>query len=93
MDLRLFNVAMLGKWIWRLVSDKDGLWKEVIESKYGGWRSPKEFRSSHMEFLWWKDLNGIWRSGEGILWLVLSGQLITRIIFCFGMMSERELKL
>ena len=35
-DLRVFNLALLGKWIWRLGSDKDGLWKEILESKYGG---------------------------------------------------------
>ena len=42
LDLRVFNTALLGKWIWRLRTDKDGLWKEVLESKYGGWRSLRE---------------------------------------------------
>jgi len=37
-DLRVFNLALLGKWIWRLRSDKGGLWKEILDSKYGGWR-------------------------------------------------------
>jgi len=37
-DIRLFNIALLGKWIWRLGYEKTGLWKEVLESKYGGWR-------------------------------------------------------
>ena len=35
-DLRTFNLALLGKWVWRLGSDKGGLWKEIIDSKYGG---------------------------------------------------------
>ena len=51
LDLRLFNVKLLGKWIWCLGSDKGGLWKEVIESKYGGWRSLKENKSPFTEFL------------------------------------------
>ena len=34
-DLRIFILALLGKWIWRLGSNKGGLWKEVIDSKYG----------------------------------------------------------
>jgi len=38
-DPKLFNLALLGKWIWRLGVDKGGLWKEVLVSKYGGWRS------------------------------------------------------
>jgi len=46
LDLRLFNVALLGKWIWCLGSDKGELWKEIIDSKYGGWRSLKENKSS-----------------------------------------------
>jgi len=37
-DLRQFNVALLEKWIWCLGSEKTGLWKEVLNSKYGGWR-------------------------------------------------------
>lgn len=35
-DLRRFNIALLGKWIWRLGFEKMGLCKEVLDSKYGG---------------------------------------------------------
>jgi len=35
-DLRVFNLALLDKWIWRLGYDKDCLWKEILDSKYGG---------------------------------------------------------
>jgi len=38
LEIRRFNFALLGKWIWSLGYEKKGLWKEVLESKYGGWR-------------------------------------------------------
>jgi len=34
-NIKDFNSALLGKWIWRLGSNEEGLWKEVLESKYG----------------------------------------------------------
>ena len=34
-NIKFFNIALLGKWIWRLDFSKGGMWKEVIESKYG----------------------------------------------------------
>lgn len=40
-------MTLLGKWIWRLSSDKGGLWLEIIESKYGGWKSLKEHRDNN----------------------------------------------
>jgi len=33
LNFRLFNVALLGKWIWHMGSDKGGLWKEILESR------------------------------------------------------------
>jgi len=41
-DLRKFNLALLGKWIRRLGTNKGGLWKEILVSKYGEWRSLRE---------------------------------------------------
>ena len=47
--LVLLNKALLGKWIWRLASNKDNLWKQVIMAKYGqechGWRTKKANRA------------------------------------------------
>ena len=33
--IRLFNIAFLGKWLWRFGIEKDALWRKVIELKYG----------------------------------------------------------
>ena len=61
-DLKFFNLALLGKWIWRLDSNKGGLWKEILISKYGGWRSLREEGKSCRSSLWWKDLKVVWAS-------------------------------
>ena len=63
-DMRLFNLALLGKWIWRLGSVEVGLWKEIIFSKYGGWRYLGEAGNGRSCSLWWKDLKEVW-SSEG----------------------------
>nr|XP_016510137.1 PREDICTED: uncharacterized protein LOC107827506 [Nicotiana tabacum] len=42
-DLRVFNRALLGKWLWRFGLEEHALWREVIVEKYdstgGGWRT------------------------------------------------------
>ena len=39
--VRLFNEALLGKWLWRFGMERATLWRQVIEVKYdsewGGW--------------------------------------------------------
>ncbi|RVW29977.1 putative ribonuclease H protein [Vitis vinifera] len=39
------NKALLGKWVWRFASARDGMWKRVLVAKYGqedfGWRTKK----------------------------------------------------
>ena len=58
-NIRLFNMALLGKWIWRLSQTKGGLWKDILESKYGGQRSLKEQRLLNSDSLWWRDLKEV----------------------------------
>jgi len=40
-DLRLFNEALLGKWLWRFIYEKGNLWRKVVANKHGttnfGW--------------------------------------------------------
>ena len=42
-NLRRFNLALLEKWLWRLWTEKEHLWRRFIEAKYGnewgGWCS------------------------------------------------------
>jgi len=63
-DIRSFNISLLGKWIWRLGFEKTGLWKEVLDSKYRGWRDLQSQRKSSTDSLWWRDLKEVWSLDE-----------------------------
>ena len=34
MDTKLMNICLMVKWIWRLYSQHQGLWTDIIRSKY-----------------------------------------------------------
>ena len=63
-NLRLFNEALLGIWIWRLCTERDLLWRKVIEAKYGcargGW-SWNPVTSPYWVSLW-KTISKDWNS-------------------------------
>ncbi|XP_068466703.1 uncharacterized protein [Phaseolus vulgaris] len=64
--------------------DKGGLWKEILVSKYGGWRSLREGGKVSRGSLWWKDLKQVWDSEgwgrsfeDGFKWKVGNGKDIS----------------
>ena len=63
-NLRTFNVALLGKWLWRFEQEMDALWRQVIEVKYGcdwgGWCS-SSFSGPYAVSLW-KNIRRGWPS-------------------------------
>ena len=61
-EVKNFNVALLAKWRWRIMSNEGGKWKEIILSKYGTEAENIQLRSKHQSW-WWKDLTKI--CGEG----------------------------
>ncbi|GLT65802.1 hypothetical protein SLA2020_382120 [Shorea laevis] len=64
-DLNSFNLALLGKWRWKLLWDRDALWNRVLEAKYNVHKKRdyegKEVKASSSE--WWK---AIWRLDKEI---------------------------
>jgi hypothetical protein len=53
--LREFNISLLGKWCWRMLVDKGGLWYHVLKARYGeeGGRLLEGGRHSSV---WWRML-------------------------------------
>ena len=60
-NIRLFNRALMGKWLWRYGNEKDALWRSVIFSKYGNLQgdwTTREVNGPNGVSLWkhiWKD--------------------------------------
>jgi len=55
-DIRKFNYALLAKWKWRLGVGEKGVWRNIIESRYGNWREMRKFMVDKKSSYWWKDL-------------------------------------
>nr|KYP37358.1 Putative ribonuclease H protein At1g65750 family [Cajanus cajan] len=57
-DLRKFNMALLGKWNWRMLTEPDSQWVRVLNSKYakedGSWVVEGQTCSK-----WWVDVQSI----------------------------------
>lgn len=57
--MRRVNTALLGKWKWMLGKEEKGLWRDVIEPKYGSWSSLNQVKGNANESSWWKDLKKV----------------------------------
>ncbi|GKV13373.1 hypothetical protein SLEP1_g24382 [Rubroshorea leprosula] len=57
-DLGRFNLALLGKWQWRLLRERRALWNRIMEAKYGVHRKQdykgREVKANSSN--WWKEL-------------------------------------
>jgi hypothetical protein len=61
-NLRCFNRALLGKWLWRYASKPGAYWRKVVEAKYGsergGWSS--RVRAGPHGMGLWKSISKEW---------------------------------
>jgi len=69
--LREFNISLLGKWVWRVLEERESLGNVVLRAKYGESGGRVRFCEG-VGSIWWCHLNQI-RSGVGLVnarWLV-----------------------
>ncbi|GAU49469.1 hypothetical protein TSUD_91410 [Trifolium subterraneum] len=62
-QLREFNLALLGKWCWRMLVDREGLWFRVLAARYeldGGRLREGGRRWSS----WWREIARLREGGE-----------------------------
>ena len=74
-NVRKFNKALLGKWLWRYAHEEDAWWRSVLVAKYGsiqgGWRS-RAITESHGVGLWkficmgWRNFKWHFRFDPGV---------------------------
>ncbi|MCI08317.1 putative ribonuclease H protein, partial [Trifolium medium] len=78
-DLRAVNLALLGKWRWRLISGGVGLWRDIILARYGSlFPSPHlggRLRGLKRASCWWRNVSLLGDPEDAILdwfdpWLV-----------------------
>ncbi|XP_058748653.1 uncharacterized protein LOC131621636 [Vicia villosa] len=67
-DLDLFNIALLTKWLWRLLNNHEPSWKGILEARYGTFHArilfKRQFGNKAMESTWWRDLMKIADNSE-----------------------------
>ena len=70
-SLKEFNISLMGKWVWRVLEERDGLWSLVLRAKYGEECGRVRFAEG-VGSIWRRHLNQI-RLGIGLAdatWLV-----------------------
>ncbi|XP_024626870.1 uncharacterized protein [Medicago truncatula] len=62
--LQEFNIALLGKWCWRCLMDREGLWFKVLSSRYGEHRGRLR-EGGATGSAWWREIVKI-QNGIGV---------------------------
>jgi hypothetical protein len=67
-NLALFNKALLGKWKWRILTEGEAVWADLLRLRYG--HLPTNLLAGNTlsytvkSSLWWRDIIGLDRGGQ-----------------------------
>ncbi|GAU44274.1 hypothetical protein TSUD_135150 [Trifolium subterraneum] len=75
-QLREFNLALLGKWCWRMLVDREGLWFRALAARYGVERG-RVGEGGRRGSSWWREITRI-RDTRGGLWGGWFGEHISK---------------
>lgn len=64
-NLGAFNLALLGKWVWRCKVEVNMLWRRVLVARYGSLGVAGGLRGRNSS-RWWRDINSLDRAGSGL---------------------------
>ena len=53
-DIGRFIAGLLAKWKWKTEVEEEGLWKEILESRYSSWRDMKLTMDDRKSSTWWR---------------------------------------
>lgn len=48
--------------------DHTGIWKDILESKYGSWKTLEDVKDSYHESWLWRDIRRITSGGQRDIW-------------------------
>jgi hypothetical protein len=69
-NLKLFNEALLGKWLWRYGLEREALWRRVVDGKYSslesGWSTAVPHGPHGVSL--WKNIRGGWAKFERFIY-------------------------
>jgi len=54
-----FNTTLFAKWLWRLGTEEEGVWRNIIVSWYDSWWEMMGSMSVRKASSWWRDLSKI----------------------------------
>jgi len=84
-----FNTILLAKWLWRLGTEEEGVWRDITMSRYGSWWEMIGSMSVRKASSWWRYLSKIGDSVDQHNWFlnriawewVMERRLDSRMIF------------